>query len=183
VPRKGSPAAQIVLIEFSDFECPFCGQHSQGAYAEIQQQYVSKGKIQYAFRHFPLDQLHPAARQAAEAAACANEQGKFWEFHDKLFVNQHALQLANLQEYAKSVQVDGTKFDACMTGHQMAARVATDVSEARRLGLSATPAFVIGELQPNQTVRATRRIIGAHPMEVFRLALDEQLSAGKKVGN
>jgi protein-disulfide isomerase len=177
VPRKGAPAAKIVLIEFSDFECPYCGQHAQGPYAQIQQEYVSNGKIQYAFRHFPLEQLHPGAKQAAEAAACANDQGKFWEFHDKLFVNQRALQLPNLQEYAKSAQVDGSKFDACMTSHQMAGRVSDDLAEARRLGLSATPAFVIGELQPNQTVRVTRRIVGAHPMEVFQLALNEQLQA------
>ncbi len=180
VALKGASTAKIVLIEFSDFECPFCGQHAQGPYAEIQQQYVSKGKIQYAFRHFPLDQLHPAARQAAEAAACANAQGRFWEFHDMLFVNQRALQLPKLQEYAKTAQVDSSKFDACMTGRQMAAPVADDLAEARRLGLSATPAFVIGEIQPNQTVRVTRRIVGAYPMPVFQLELDEQLSERKK---
>lgn len=175
VPRKGSPDAKIVLIEFSDFECPFCAQHAKGPYAEIQDQYVSTGKIQYAFRHFPLEQLHPAAKQAAEAAACASEQGKFWEFHDKLFVNQRALQLPKLQDYAKSVLMDDSKFDACMTNRQMEKRVSDDLTEARRLGLRATPAFVVGELQPNQSVRVTRRIVGAHPMEVFKIALDESL--------
>jgi protein-disulfide isomerase len=176
VPRKGALAAKVVLIEFSDFECPFCGQHARGAYAQIQQQYVSNGKIQYAFRNFPLEQLHPAAKQAAEAAACANEQGKFWAMHDKLFLNQRALQLPSLHEYAESIQVDGGKFDTCMSNHQMADRVSGDLAEARRLGLSATPAFVIGELQPNGSVRVTKRIVGAHPMEVFQLGLDEQLA-------
>ena len=180
VPRKGSRDAKVVLIEFSDFQCPFCARHAQGPYAEIQQQYVGAGKIQYAFRHFPLEQLHPAARQAAEAAACANEQGKFWEVHDTLFLNQRALELPNLQDYAKGAHVDGNKFDTCMASHRMAGRVTDDFAEARRLGLSATPAFVIGEIQPNQTVRVTRRIVGAHPMEVFQLALDEQLSADHK---
>lgn len=175
VPRKGASAAKIVLIEFSDFECPFCAQHAHGPYAQIQQQYVSTGKVQYAFRHFPLEQLHPAAKQAAEAAACANDQGKFWELHDKLFENQRALQLSNLHEYAKSAQVDSSRFEVCMTGHQMGRRVSDDLAEARRLGLRATPAFVLGEIQPNQTVRVTRRIVGAHPMEVFELALDEML--------
>ena len=180
VPRKGASAAKIVLIEFSDFECPFCGRHARGPYAQLQQQYVTTGKIQYAFRHFPLDQLHPAARQAAEAAACANAQGKFWEFHDTLFANQRALQLPNLLEYAKSVQIDGNKFEACVTGHQMAGLVSGDVAEGQRLGFNGTPGFLIGEIQPNQTVRVTRRIVGAYPFEVFQQALDEQLSGTRK---
>jgi protein-disulfide isomerase len=175
VPLKGASDAKVVLIEFSDFECPFCGQHAKGTYTDIQKQYVSNGKIQYAFRNFPLERMHPSARQAAEAGACANEQGKFWELHDSLFANQKALQLADIQQYAKSAQTDTAKFDTCMTKHLMAERVSEDLTEARRLGLNATPAFVLGELQPNGTVRVTKRIIGSHPLEVFQQALDEQL--------
>lgn len=75
-PTKGAASAKIVLIEYSDFECPYCGRHAQGAYRDIERQYVDTGKIKYVFRHLPLDQIHPSARKAAEAAECAREQGK-----------------------------------------------------------------------------------------------------------
>ena len=80
VPRRGSPDSKIILVEFSDFQCPFCAQHARTAYQEIQAEYVNTGKIQYAFRHFPLEHIHPAARQAAEAAVCVGEQGKSGSF-------------------------------------------------------------------------------------------------------
>jgi protein-disulfide isomerase len=169
---KGSAKATIVLIEFSDFECPFCGRHAQSSYGDIRRQYVETGKVKYVFKHFPIEQLHRFARKAAEAAECAGEQGKFWEFHDSLFANQQALSSNDLSDRARAVELDVTSFDSCLSGGKMNARVADDLAEARRLGLTATPAFVLGELGNDGTVTVTRRIIGAQSFSVFQAALD-----------
>ncbi|HKY20360.1 MAG TPA: thioredoxin domain-containing protein [Vicinamibacterales bacterium] len=176
-PRRGSRTSKLMLIEFSDFQCPFCARHARGAYEQIQREYVNSGKVQYAFRHFPLEHIHPLARQAAEAAVCADEQGRFWEFHDRLLLNQQALAKENLKTHAADVHVDSAKFDTCLAKPQTAARVTQDVSDARRLGLRATPAFIIGELQEGGTVRALHRIVGARPFEVFKTALDALIVA------
>jgi len=177
-PRRGSKTAKLVLVEFSDFQCPFCARHARGPYEQIQLEYVNSGKVQYAFRHFPLDHLHPLARQAAEAAVCAEEQGKFWEFHDRLFLNQQQLSKEYLSAHASGVRIDSAKFETCLSQPRAATRVTQDVSDARRLGLRATPAFVIGEIQVDGSVRALRRVVGAQPFEVFKGALDSLIVAG-----
>lgn len=91
---KGASSARIGIVEFSDFECPFCGRHAAAVYGELQAKFVNTGKVRYQFRHLPLEQIHPNAKKASEAAECAGDQGKFWEFHDALFANQKALTIA-----------------------------------------------------------------------------------------
>jgi protein-disulfide isomerase len=141
----------------------------------IQSAYVDTGKIQYAFRHFPLEHIHPAARQVAQAAICAGEQEKFWEFHDQVFLRPRELALPVLKDHARAVNIELARFEACILHSKTSDRVTADISDARRLGLGATPAFIIGEHQPNGGVRVLRKIVGAQPFDVFKAALDELL--------
>jgi protein-disulfide isomerase len=176
-PVKGAATAKIVLVEFSDFECPYCGRHVQTAYRDIQRQYVDTGKIRYVFRHLPLEQIHPSARKAAEASECARDQGKFWEFHDRLFVNQKALGVADLSNHAREEKLDMTRFQPCLDEGRMAGKVAGDMKEAERLQVASTPAFFIGEAQADGSVRISRKVTGAQPFQVFQAALDTPLAA------
>jgi protein-disulfide isomerase len=173
---RGRATARVAVIEFSDFECPFCGRHSQTAYRDILKKYVAAGEVRYIFRHLPLEQLHPSAVRAATAAECARQQGKFWERHDRLFANQKALGATDVQNYAKGLELDQAKFQACMVEGTAIATVRADLAEAQRLGLTATPSFLIGEVVGPGSVKVTRRIDGAHPMAIFEAAIEGVLA-------
>jgi protein-disulfide isomerase len=179
-PTKGAATAKIALIEYSDFECPFCGQHANTSYREIQKQFVDTGKIRYVFRHLPLEKLHPRARQAAQAAECARDENRFWEFHDLLFENQKTLSSADLEKYASALNLNTSEFKACLTSEKTAQRIDDSLAEAASLSLTGTPAFLIGQIESDGTVRATTRISGAHPYEMFRDALDDALQSTLK---
>lgn len=174
-PFRGSEAATVVVIEFSDFECPFCGRHAAGVYREIQQRFVDTGKVRYAFRHLPLEQIHPHARQAAEAAECARQQGRFWEYHDRLFAQQKSMTRDDLSRHANSVTLKVEAFESCLNEGEMAGRVAVDVAEVKRLGLTGTPVFMIGEMQKDGSARVTHKIVGSHPFAVYESVLNALL--------
>jgi protein-disulfide isomerase len=178
-PSQGKATARVVVMEFSDFECPFCGRHAQTTYREILRRYVDTGAIRYVFKHLPLEQLHPSAVRAATSAECARQQGKFWEMHDRLFANQEALGSSDLSNYAKAVGLDEAKFQACMDGGAAIARVRADLAEAERLNLTATPAFLIGEATSASAVRITRRVDGAHPVPIFQAAIEAVLAGSR----
>jgi protein-disulfide isomerase len=175
-PIKGALGANVVLIEFSDFQCPFCGQHAKAAYQELQRQFVDTGRIKYVFVNLPLENAHPLAFKAAEAAACAGDQGKFWEMHDRLFANQQSLAVADLLNNAQALELDRAKFQSCLTDGKMTAKVRKDLDDAHRLGLTGTPAFLIGEMKADGTVTVVRRITGAQPFQVFQAALEKSLT-------
>ena len=105
-PSRGNQAAQVTLVEFSDYQCPFCGQFTREALPQVLAEYVNSGKIRYVFRDFPLEGLHPDATKAAEAAHCAGEQNKYWSMHDRLFENQEKLGIPDLRAYASDLGLD-----------------------------------------------------------------------------
>jgi protein-disulfide isomerase len=175
-PSKGMNAANVVLIEFSDFQCPFCGRHAKTAYQELQRQFVETGKVRYVFLNLPLENLHPFAFKAAEAAACAGDQGRFWEMHDRLFADQQSLAVTDLLNDGQMLGLDQAKFQSCLIDGKMTATVRKDMAEARRLGLTGTPAFLIGEVKPDGTVTVASRINGAQPFHVFQAALETSLA-------
>lgn len=174
---KGSSAARIAILEFSDYECPFCGRHAQETYPALQRAYVDTGKVKYVFRNLPIESLHPLAVKAAEAAECAGEQSKYWEMHDRLFANQKALAKSDLLAHAHAIGIETDRFQSCLDGGRMSAKVRDDMAEAKRLGLTGTPAFLIGEVRPDGTVRVVRKIGGAHPLPVFQEVLEGLLAA------
>jgi len=174
-PVLGRADAPVTRVEFSDYQCPFCQRFFSTTLSAIKKQYVDTGKVRYVFRDFPLDQMHPQARKAAEAAHCAGELGKYWEMHDLLFQNQKALALPQLAERARTVGVDGAQFDECLSSGRHGARVERGLTDGAAVGVQATPTFVVGKTKPGDVVEGTV-IRGAQPLETFRRFIDQKLA-------
>jgi protein-disulfide isomerase len=162
-PAKGPENAPITIVEFSDFQCPFCSRAIKTV-DEVLAAYPNQ--IRLVFRQFPLE-FHKQAPKAAEAALCANDQGKFWEFHDTLFANQQALEVPQLKEHAKKVGLDSAKFDKCLDSGEKAATVKTDMEAGQKVGVNGTPAFFINGIL----------LSGAQPVEEFKSIIDGELKA------
>jgi protein-disulfide isomerase len=165
-PVLGSDSAAITMIEFSDFECPFCKQYHDQTFTQLKRDYIDTGKVKYVFKHFPLSQLHPRAQKAAEAAQCAHDQGKFWEYGDLLFANQSALTDDDLKRYAGQLRLNAATFTDCLTSGKHAAAVSTDLQTGVEAQVAGTPTFVIDN----------RRLDGARPYEVFKQTIDAALA-------
>lgn len=160
-PARGPDNAKVTIVEFSDFQCPFCSR-AHDTVEEVMQAYA--GKVKLVFRQFPLE-FHADAPKAAEAALCANEQGKFWEFHTALFKNQSKLKEEDLKEHAKGLGLDAAKFETCLSSGKMAAVIKEDMAAGRKVGVSGTPAFFINGVM----------LSGAQPLEEFKRVIDAEL--------
>jgi protein-disulfide isomerase len=174
-PALGRADAPVTIVEFSDYQCPFCQRFFATTFPVLKKEYVDTGKVRYVFRDLPLDQLHPQARKAAEAAHCAGEQGKYWEMHEVLFRNQRALAATQLAEHAKAAGSGGTKFDECLASGRYAVRVAQGVADGAAIGVQGTPSFVVGRAIAGDLVQGTA-IRGAQPLEMFRRIIDQALA-------
>jgi protein-disulfide isomerase len=160
-PTRGNAKAPIEMIEFSDFQCPYCLR----AYATVNQVLANYGdRIYFVYRHYPLPN-HPQARPAAEASACAAEQGKFWQYHDRLFASPTKLAAADLKQHAADLGLDATKFNTCVDARTFKAQVDADVKDGDEAGVNGTPAFFING----------RMLSGAMPYEAFKRIIDEEL--------
>lgn len=176
-PQRGADGARLAIIEYSDFQCPFCGTYARETFAQIEENYIKPGKVKYFFRDLPLP-MHPNAFPAAEAAHCAAEQGKFWEMHDRLFANQNALAAKDLFQSAQAVGLDAAQFNQCLMSAKYRDAIRQSVTEAESLGINGTPAFLIGIIGPQgQQLKVRKVILGAEPYESFKAALDELLAA------
>ena len=165
-PAQGPANAPIELVEFSDFQCPFCYR----AHPTVEQVLKTySGKIRFVYRNFPLP-MHPNARPAAEAAQCANEQGKFWAYHDRLFDDQSKLGPDDLKASAAALGLDTAKFDACFDSHKYKAVVDADLQAGNAAGVNGTPAFFING----------RLLSGAQPFDEFKKVIDEELAARRQ---
>ncbi|MBI2829463.1 MAG: thioredoxin domain-containing protein [Acidobacteria bacterium] len=175
-PLRGDAAARVTLVEVSDFECPFCSRHFKQTSQLIEKDYVQSGRIRLAFLHFPLAS-HRNAFKAAEAGACAADQGKFWEMRDRLFSNQTQLLPVILPTHGTAVGVNIDTFRACLEGNMHAEKVRSDMTMAQRAGVTATPTFFIGTLDPKtMRLNVSQRIVGAKPYAAFQQALDAALA-------
>lgn len=172
----GSEAATLAVVEFSDFECPFCGQHARQTYLDIEREFVKTGSVRYVFRHLPLRGRHPNAAAAAQAAECARREGRFWPMHALLFQNQKALARDRLIGYGEAVALDRSSFEACLD-HSADTAVPEDEAMASRLQIASTPTFLIGRLGRDGTVNVLRRLNGALPFQMFKTVLEELLTA------
>lgn len=162
-PSRGPADAKVTIVEFSDFECPFCSR-ARDTVEQVMQAYP--GKVRLVFRQFPLS-FHPRAPKAAEASLCANEQGRFWEYHDELFKNQKSLEVAQLKEHAKSVGLDEKKFTECLDSNKFQKTVQEDMQAGSMVGVSGTPAFFINGIP----------LSGAQPLEEFKRVIDQELGS------
>jgi protein-disulfide isomerase len=165
-PSIGSASAPVTLIEFSDFQCPFC-QRVAPTLKQVKEKYGDKVRV--VWKDFPLTQIHPQAFKAGEAGHCAADQGKFWEYHDRLFANQQALQPNDLKKYAADLGLDANAFATCLDSSKHGERVRDGVAEGSRLGVNSTPTIYING----------RVLSGAQPFETFVTVIDEELSKSK----
>lgn len=172
-PVKGDRTATVAIVEFSDYQCPFCARYVAQTWPQMSKEYVETGKVQYFFVDYPIESLHPLAFKAHEAASCAGQLGKYWEMHDRLFENQNLLQPPELTKHAAAIGLDLATFQPCLDGRRTADLIRKDMARAQQLGISGTPMFVIGTIEPNGTlVKAVKMVSGAQPFAVFKQALD-----------
>jgi protein-disulfide isomerase len=161
---RGTRDAAVTIVEFSDFQCPFC----KNATATVRQVFDKyAGKVKWVFRDFPIATLHPAAPKAHEAARCAAEQGKFWEYHDLLFERSPRQAPEELKQYARELKLDGPAFARCLDSGKHQASVGSDIQEGTRLGVTGTPTFFING----------RELVGAQPVTAFQKIIDSELAA------
>jgi protein-disulfide isomerase len=162
-PSKGSEKADVTIVKFEDFQCPYC-KAVQPSFEEVLKRY--DGKVRLIHKDLPLDQIHPQARQAAEAARCADDEGKFWEYHDKLYASSPKAAPEDLKFYAKDLGLKQDSFDKCLATGKYKAAIQKDMNEAASLGLTGTPTFFING----------RELSGAQSVEAISQIIDEELS-------
>lgn len=169
-PVLGDADAPVTIIEFSDFQCPFCGRHFEQTYPQLLSNYIETGKAKLVFRDFPLS-FHPEAEPAAIAAECVDkiDSSKFWEYHDKIFQNQATMSAANYKVWATELGVDGDKFSSCFDSSETKAEVQADTADGSAAGVSGTPTFFIGNDKDGYI-----RIVGAQPYSVFQQTIDAE---------
>jgi protein-disulfide isomerase len=171
---KGSKNAKVAIVEFSDFQCPYCGRFAKETLPELKRDFIDGGSAQFIYRDNPLENIHPYALKASAAAECAEQQGKYWEMHDAIFSQQRELTDTSFLNHAKALRLDTTTFSTCLEGGATS-RIKADQAEAGRLGVQSTPIFLIGRVDSNGTIRVTKRINGAAPYETFKATLKELL--------
>jgi protein-disulfide isomerase len=161
---RGNPKAKVMIVEFSDFQCPYCS----GVQATLKSLLAKhQDTVALTFRDMPIAQIHPLAPQAAEAARCAGEQGKFWEYHDLLFGDQGRLDQAGLMDKARTLKLDEKQFESCLTSEKYKAQIEQDSKDGMRAGVTGTPGFFINGMFLN----------GNQPESTFESMIQEQLSA------
>ena len=176
----GSADAPLTIVEFSDFQCPFCRKGYGDAVAGIKENYVSDGTVRFVYKHLPLTNSHPMALKSAEASECAKEQGMFWKYHDKLFEEQNLLdsgskdgqvtktveyETSDLKVWAEEIGLDTEQFNSCLDSGEMQSRVEEDAQTAISIGARSTPTFIIG----------TATVSGAQPFSVIQQVVEAEL--------
>jgi len=176
-PIIGNPNAPITIIEFSDFQCPFCARFHVETLPLIMNEYINDGQVKLVFRDFPIQSIHPNALPASVAAECANEQGKFKEMHDILFENQNEWNNKNadnviisFNQYALEIGLEEEKFDSCLKNGKYVEEIQKDLDDGRAYGISGTPGFFVGNDQIGFV-----ELKGAQPFENFKKVIDSQL--------
>lgn len=166
----GNPDAKIAIVEFTDYQCPFCLSFHRSAYSEIKKNYIDTGKVRYVVRDFPLS-FHPEAESAAIAANCAGKQGKYWEMRDELFANQSSLGNTLYARLAIQLEMDEASFKNCSEQGDIAKLVQSDVSYGESIGVRGTPNFFVGRIDDTNLVDI-KQITGAQPYRAFSNAID-----------
>jgi protein-disulfide isomerase len=172
-PVKGNPKAKVTIIEFADFRCPFCEQFFTNTESQILKDYVDTGKVQFAFRNFAF--LGPASITAADAAECANDQGKFWDYYDYLYKNQpdesdtSMYNTDTLTQAAVGLGMNDATFRACLDGKKDEAKANADLADGQKAGVSGTPSFFVNGIS----------LVGAQPYSAFKTIIDQELAKAK----
>lgn len=175
-PFKGDAGARVAILEYSDFDCPYCARYSTQVFPRIDADYIQTGKVKYFFRDLPLP-VHPSAQFKARIARCAGEQGKFWEAHDRLFADQRPIDVAALVALTRDLGLDATAFNASLEGGKYAENIRLSVASAERMQIKGAPAFLFGILNAEgQVLSVTKVVLGAESYESFKETLDALLA-------
>lgn len=173
-PTKGSEVAPIALIEYTDFECPYCATVANGSLRQLATEYVQTGKVLFIVKNLPLP-MHLMAPRASVMALCAGEQGKFWEMHDALFTRNARLTEPDLQGLGSQIGLDRAVYQTCLDSDRPQTLITADKAEAAEFGIKSTPTFVFGRLQRDGQVKATDVLRGAQSIEELRAVLNRLL--------
>jgi protein-disulfide isomerase len=180
MPSRGNPQANVILLEYFDYECPYCAGFFDETMPQLSTEYVGTGKLKFVARDFPLEANHPFALRASEAAHCANEQGKFWPMHDELMGNSDALDRKSLSAYAKDVGLDVASFDKCVDSEKYASDIKASEQEGSKLGVDGTPTFFLGVVgSDGKTLESVQRFDGAVEYSKLKNAIDRLLAQQK----
>jgi protein-disulfide isomerase len=180
-PMKGDKNTKLVFIEFSDYQCPVCVRQASGMDPQIDKEFVETGKIRRVFMDYPLD-MHKNAFKASLAGLCAGDEGKFWQMNEKLFNNTtydgSYLDQENLIKYAEELKLDMTVFKACLEGGKHDAELRQRIEEGKKAGVSGTPTFILGFIQPDGTVKEVKRQVGATDLlSQYKSLIDQALAS------
>jgi len=180
-PFKGKIDATVTLVEFSDYQCPFCARNYQQVMPALEEEYVDTGKLKFVMRENPIPSIHRNAQNASLAALCADDQGKYWEMHNILFDNQRELDVENLKAFAVSIGLDAVSFNECLDSEKYAKRINDDIASGGKLGVRGTPGFFLGLTDPNDPDKAHMKIFikGAQPLASFKREIDTLLESAE----
>lgn len=170
----GRDDAPVTMVEFTDYQCPFCRKYHTETFAQLKKNYIDTGKVRFVSRDLPLD-FHPYAQKAAEAARCAGEQNKYWELRDTMIANSTDLTQDAILKYAQTNALDMAKFRACSDADKYKAEIQKDSTDAAALGISGTPSFVIGKTSKDSM--DGDRVVGAVPVSVFEGEIQKFMTA------
>jgi len=174
-------SGRTALVEFADYECPFCGRHARDIYPLVKEQLIDAGRLRYVFMNYPLTEIHPQAFKASEAAECAADQDRFWSMHKLLFASATAMAHADLVAHADALGLDSGRFRKCLAGEK-ADKVLADMQRGRQLGVNGTPAFFFGRVAPDGSIELTKRIDGAVSYDALAKVV-ESISEGLRAGD
>lgn len=177
-PGMGPKESEVILVEFGDFQCPFCKRHLTGTAQVIHQRLILKKQLRYVFLDFPMEAKHPFAIKAAIAARCAEEQGKYWEMRNTLFNNQKALHELFLVEHAKNAGLDDVEFNDCLKSGRYVSAIREDQVVGKILGIKGTPTFFLG-INKGDKIQMVRKIQGAQSYEVFEREINQAIELAK----
>ena len=169
----GKSDAPLTMVEFTDYQCPYCGRFETTTFPEIKKNFIDTGKLRLILRDLPLGDMHPFALKAAQSVHCAGDQGKYWEMKELVFKNQNKIDVDSLAGYAKDLALNGDTFKNCMADGKHLKEIGDEAKYAQSLGITGTPTFILGKTA-GDTVEG-RVIVGAQPLAVFEAAINEML--------
>lgn len=164
-PVLGNKDAPVTIVSFEDYQCPFCKRSFDQTFPLLKKEYIDTGKVRYVFRDFPLN-FHPQAQSASEASECADDQGKFWEYHGALFQNQESLGDALYKKIAEELELNVEQFNSCLDSGKYRQEVQNDFSYGTTVGVSGTPTFFINGI----------KLVGAQPFQAFQQVIEAELN-------
>lgn len=178
-PTLGRAEAPVTMVEFSDYQCPFCRRFVVATLPLLKKHYIDTGKLRYVFSDFPLDNIHPDATKAAEAAHCAGEQGRYWVMHDLLFQNARDLSVPSLNRHAQSLGLDSGEFGTCLESGRYLATIKSARAEGVKAGVRGTPTFFLGPSTSGDGI-VGKPLVGARPFPAFKKLIDSLLEEAEK---